>query len=347
MRALSCPSGTIVFQDLLKAVFHDLPHFLNQGKSTLYRAVVSGSADVVELLLTARADPSSCAADVLPHLKSHPAIARLLTETPDSNSSKKLVPSKNICSAADLPLPWPRLARILCTAPSSPAATQPLLAPAVLEQALQSRPIPRPDGISTEGALPLSSPETRLLFLASVLDSTGVNNTDKNFLDAPVDVCNGACMLWLASSAGGFAPVVQFLLDKKADPDRAQSSGISPLMQACFSGNVEVVELLLAHKACPSLHTKLNKTALDFCREEAGLKESLARRFRDELAVFHRAEEADASEDDARLLNQPSRASAEATVGLKALTLDQIRDQSPEYQELIAQRDMADVLGIS
>jgi ankyrin repeat protein len=58
----------------------------------------------------------------------------------------------------------------------------------------------------------------------------------------------GSPVLRLAAS-GGSAPIVQALLDKKADPDEKGPEGFTALMEAAKTGRIEVVQILLAHRA--------------------------------------------------------------------------------------------------
>ena len=72
----------------------------------------------------------------------------------------------------------------------------------------------------------------------------------------------------LYSSSGPFATTVELLLEKGAEVDvRGSLEGFTALMTAAAEGQVEVVRLLLAHGADPSLEDKDGDTAESFARQ--------------------------------------------------------------------------------
>lgn len=58
--------------------------------------------------------------------------------------------------------------------------------------------------------------------------------------------------------------IARFLLDKGANPDTKDFTGLTPLMSAVNSGNLELVELLLEKGADRNITENNGKTALDF-----------------------------------------------------------------------------------
>lgn len=65
------------------------------------------------------------------------------------------------------------------------------------------------------------------------------------------------------AAAYGHADIVEVLLKAGANVNLRGSDGWSPLMCACYQGNVEVAKLLLAHGADPSFKDGYDRTAAD------------------------------------------------------------------------------------
>jgi hypothetical protein len=88
---------------------------------------------------------------------------------------------------------------------------------------------------------------------AQLVDAVRRNNAEKvkallnDGADANTESA-GSTVLMLAATRG-YAPVVQVLLDKKADLNRKGDSGATPLIGASEHGHVEIVKLLLAKGA--------------------------------------------------------------------------------------------------
>jgi uncharacterized protein len=85
-----------------------------------------------------------------------------------------------------------------------------------------------------------------------------------------------------ASRSGGFTPlhsavatdaaatdieIVRMLLDKGANPNAKSQSGSTPLHTAAFTGDVASLELLMKHRADPSIRNNEGKTAIDVATE--------------------------------------------------------------------------------
>lgn len=85
-----------------------------------------------------------------------------------------------------------------------------------------------------------------------------------------------------ASKSGGFTPlhsavatdaggadieIVRMLLQKGADPNAKSQSGGTPLHTAAFVGHRAILDLLLAHRADPSIANKEGKRPADIARE--------------------------------------------------------------------------------
>ena len=72
--------------------------------------------------------------------------------------------------------------------------------------------------------------------------------------------------LHLASNQGSIG-LCDFYIKKGILIDSQDSSGITPLMMACESGNLDVVKFLLNHKANYMLKDKEQKTCIDYCHK--------------------------------------------------------------------------------
>ena len=68
------------------------------------------------------------------------------------------------------------------------------------------------------------------------------------------------------AASGGYAAIVQLLLDHYAYIDAASPNGSTPLMMAAMYGSSEAVKLLLDAGADPSLKNARGLTALDFAQ---------------------------------------------------------------------------------
>ena len=70
-----------------------------------------------------------------------------------------------------------------------------------------------------------------------------------------------------AAVAADHAQIAQWLVEAGADVDARQQIDFTPLMGAAANARMEILELLLAHGADPSLKTTEGKTAADLARE--------------------------------------------------------------------------------
>jgi hypothetical protein len=84
------------------------------------------------------------------------------------------------------------------------------------------------------------------------------------------------------AAVAGFAPVVQALLAAGAPVNAADCHGQTALIHVGWYGHLELVDLLLAHGADPSLRTTNGSSALDFAR--ALHKDAVATRLEQALA---------------------------------------------------------------
>jgi hypothetical protein len=82
------------------------------------------------------------------------------------------------------------------------------------------------------------------------------------------DENEGASALTTAARAG-HAPVVRLLLDRGADPNRADGYGHLPLHRAVAAGHAQVVQLLLDHRADPRATDLNGDTALHWAAARA------------------------------------------------------------------------------
>jgi ankyrin repeat protein len=70
-----------------------------------------------------------------------------------------------------------------------------------------------------------------------------------------------------AAVARRAAPIVRMLLDRGADPRKAQHGGVTPLHGAAAQGDEAIVELLLARGADPAARDDGGRTPADLARE--------------------------------------------------------------------------------
>ena len=61
--------------------------------------------------------------------------------------------------------------------------------------------------------------------------------------------------------------MVELLVNNGAEIDKAINGGSTPLMQASYYGRLEVVNLLIQHKADVHFESNCGETGLDWARE--------------------------------------------------------------------------------
>ena len=66
----------------------------------------------------------------------------------------------------------------------------------------------------------------------------------------------GTTPLYISPVRTGHLPVIEHLLEAKADPNIPREDGATPLIVASYQGHNEVVQLLLKFGADPTLQTK-------------------------------------------------------------------------------------------
>ena len=79
---------------------------------------------------------------------------------------------------------------------------------------------------------------------------------------AATDELSGNSALHLCS-ANGHMDIIQLLLDHKAPIDAINLSGSTPLHYASLTGNLDIVKVLIQKGAKPVIENKYGKTALD------------------------------------------------------------------------------------
>jgi ankyrin repeat protein len=80
----------------------------------------------------------------------------------------------------------------------------------------------------------------------------------------------GRTALWYASSYVGHAKCVTTLLDAKANPDKADDSGDTPLHAASFNDCLENIRILIQHKANVNALSGVEKTSPLHCASTCG-----------------------------------------------------------------------------
>ena len=90
----------------------------------------------------------------------------------------------------------------------------------------------------------------------------------KNAIESGIDINNiknaddQTPLLWYASNDDTSLKIVQLLLKNGADVDNCNSSGVTPLMQACHDGSEETAALLLKYNANVEAKDNDGRTAI-------------------------------------------------------------------------------------
>ena len=125
--------------------------------------------------------------------------------------------------------------------------------------------------------------------------------------DVKSTTSSGATALHLAAAAGN-PDVVKALLAKGADPNARESNwGQTPLVFAAEYGRAAAIEVLMKHKADPSIRTRVANLSDDAAREQAGEKKRRA-----VLISFEPPARHDSAEADFRKSLEAARAAARA-----------------------------------
>ena len=215
----------------------DKPNALNQY-TALHEAARNGHVQVVRLLLQARADankPNFCRETPLWSASrgNHVEIVRLLVQ------------GGVACSHFD--------AALKCAADCDYVEVAGVVLDAMAKQA------PADESVLNDAlhrASGRGSPDILRLLLAARADKDAANSDG----DTPLHwACSaGDCM----SPCAGHLEVVRLLLTAAADVDKANSSGDTPLMDSCFEGYEEMLSCLLLARADVNKLCSLGKTAL-------------------------------------------------------------------------------------
>ena len=90
-----------------------------------------------------------------------------------------------------------------------------------------------------------------------------LNGLGKSDMEMVLSTPEGSFRYTLAHTAAlhGHASLLNFLLDKGADPNTQAGNGWTALHLAASGGRVECVKVLLKHKANPCVEDELGKTA--------------------------------------------------------------------------------------
>ena len=125
--------------------------------------------------------------------------------------------------------------------------------------------------------------------------------------DVKSTTSSGATALHLAAAAGN-PDVVKALLAKGADPNARESNwGQTPLVFAAEYGRAAAIEVLMKHKADPSIRTRVANLSDDAAREQAGEKKRRA-----VLISFEPPARHDSAEADFKKSLEAARAAARA-----------------------------------
>jgi len=311
----ACYGEAEIVEFLLDAGAH--PDTRNdQGRTPLWRATYNGHEAVVQFLLENGADATIESHEGVPPGKDGSSETKALIASWERSRTAEM--KKGLRPLQRLAAPWPHLLLKACEAGDA--------------QSVQS--------------------------IVQALTQDAGTQRAKGLLKTILHSGDATDALWM-SCTKGHLELCRLLLDSGADVDSCSETGLTCLMIACRKGHTAVAKELLSRGAKTYLRSQQGRLATDYAREvgDGHAVHAVV------LNHCHQTEDWSTLEEEARQssgnaacgvdaiehLIDPRRnanASAAATAELKALSVNELREGSDRYKDLLEQRALADVLGI-
>mmetsp|Transcript_150156 Transcript_150156/g.287607 ORF Transcript_150156/g.287607 Transcript_150156/m.287607 type:complete len:515 (-) Transcript_150156:169-1713(-) len=283
----------------------------SQGRTPLWRAGYNGHEEVVEFLMEKGADASIENNDGEPPGRyGTPATKELIANWSKADMEE---PRESLTELQRLSMPWPRILLTACSEGDSKAAI------AVAKAA------------ATGGG-------TQAL-LRTVIDF-------ENMVDG----------FWTACTHGHI-DLVRDLIAEQADINSSNETGLTCLMIACRKGYTGIVSELLKAGAKTHLRSENGRLALDYSRESsAGTLPEMILAHCQQRKEWTTLDEAARQAGGNKVMGREAvldvleerrnvTASDAATEALKGMSAAELREGGSDYQRLLEERALADVLG--
>lgn len=284
----------------------------NQGRTPLWRATYNGHEEVVKLLIEKGADASIENKDGEPPGKyGTPATKALISAWEPSDMEE---PREELTELQRLSMPWPRILLSACS-----------------------------DGDS-EAAL-------------TVAKAAAAGSGTQCLLRTVIDFENMADGFWTACTRGHLE-LVKILIAEQADINCSNETGLTCLMIACRKGYTAIVSELLKSGAKTHLRSEQGRLALDYSREgAAGTLPDMILAHCQQRKDWTTLDEASRQAGGHKVMGREAvrdileergnaTASDAATAALRNMSADELREGGADYQRLLEERALADVLGI-
>eukprot|EP00928_Gymnodinium_smaydae_P039614 TRINITY_DN27022_c0_g1_i1.p1 TRINITY_DN27022_c0_g1~~TRINITY_DN27022_c0_g1_i1.p1 ORF type:complete len:529 (+),score=156.80 TRINITY_DN27022_c0_g1_i1:155-1741(+) len=314
----ACYGESEIVEYLLKSGAH--PNARSQkGRTPVWRACYNGHEEVVKMILEGGGNPSIENTDGEPAGKHGTDATKKLIQSWDKSLTEER--QEDLSPLQRLEYPWPHLLLDACQA-------------------------------GDEGAV-------EKILKAIKDNNAGGGLSGTTLLRTILDFEDMADALWMACTKGHLGLCKQ-LLDAGADPDSFSMTGLTCLMISCRKGHTAIAKELMARGAKTHLRSEQGRLASDYAREYGDghclhdIVVEHCRKIEDWSTLEEEARQSGGNKacdvevvDDLLEGRRNAQASNAATAALKGLSLEEIRSGSDNYKDLLEQRALADVLGIS
>lgn len=174
---------------------------------------------------------------------------------------------------------------------------------------------------------------------------------------AIIDTETSCDAMWMACTSGS-AELARTLIEAKGDVNSFNDTGLTCLMIAARKGHKDVIELLLQNEAKSYLRSDQGRLATDYAREQVGDNSihmrlmEYCRKKEDWTTLEEESRQAGGNKvcgaealDNLEFAPANTRAVNAATAQLKNMSASQLREGGQDYQQLLEQRALAEVLG--